>query len=369
MGVSPAAYETEALKAYVAEFPPALVARNQLENAVAEFSTFETARVRDGLNNAIQSALTGAKEPTCGALGEAQAAAVRLLADIPVTSRRGRCVPCIGPAFPNNRRRAHVRPCQSRTPQTGHLWLAFAVTCRGVADGLCVLPVDRDPLVEHVFTRHPPQPTEFVGTENYAELFADPTFWIVVKNNLALRGRHNPRFDFHRAVDGALGQWQDPRAGFVRTAYFTPTVLPMIAAANLWLFFYTPGLGRVGPDRQPVWPAFGQLAGPARNRALGDHHRDNLERGGVLHDLLPRRIADNSRRPQGSRRHRGHQPLDLYAPHRVAAVDADDAVHRRQRHDQLGQADRPFVHPDQGRAVGCLQADPLLHLRDGLCLL
>ena len=80
MGVSPAAYETEALQAYVAEFPPALVARNQLENAVAEFSTFETARVRDGLNNAIQSALTGAKEPA-DALAEAQAAAVRLLKD------------------------------------------------------------------------------------------------------------------------------------------------------------------------------------------------------------------------------------------------------------------------------------------------
>ena len=80
MGVSPAAYETEALKAYVAEFPPALVARNQLENAVAEFSTFETARVRDGLNSAIQSALTGAKEPAA-ALAEAQAAAVRLLSD------------------------------------------------------------------------------------------------------------------------------------------------------------------------------------------------------------------------------------------------------------------------------------------------
>ncbi|MFK7871400.1 MAG: ABC transporter substrate-binding protein [Roseobacter sp.] len=80
MGVSPAAYETEALQTYTAEFPPALVARNQLENAVAEFSTFETARVRDGLNNAIQSALTGAKEPAA-ALAEAQAAAVRLLRD------------------------------------------------------------------------------------------------------------------------------------------------------------------------------------------------------------------------------------------------------------------------------------------------
>jgi sn-glycerol 3-phosphate transport system substrate-binding protein len=79
MGVSPAAYETEALKAYTAEFPPALVARNQLEHAVAEFSTFETARVRDGLNSAIQSALTGAKT-AADALSEAQASAKRLLA-------------------------------------------------------------------------------------------------------------------------------------------------------------------------------------------------------------------------------------------------------------------------------------------------
>ena len=80
MGVSPAAYETEALQAYTAEFPPALVARDQLENAVAEFSTFETARVRDGLNNAIQAALTGTAEPA-DALAEAQAAAERLLRD------------------------------------------------------------------------------------------------------------------------------------------------------------------------------------------------------------------------------------------------------------------------------------------------
>ena len=80
MGVSPAAYETEALKKYTAEFPPALVARNQLEHAVAEFSTFETARVREGLNNAIQAALTGAKS-SADALKEAQASAVRLLKD------------------------------------------------------------------------------------------------------------------------------------------------------------------------------------------------------------------------------------------------------------------------------------------------
>ena len=34
--------------------------------------------------------------------------------------------------------------------------------------------------------------------------------------------------------------------GFLRLAYFTPTVLPMIAVANIWLFFYTP---RVRPAR------------------------------------------------------------------------------------------------------------------------
>jgi sn-glycerol 3-phosphate transport system substrate-binding protein len=78
MGVSPAAYETEVLKKYTAEFPPALVARDQLEHAVAEFSTYQTARVREGLNNAIQAALTGNKTPA-EALGEAQAAAERLL--------------------------------------------------------------------------------------------------------------------------------------------------------------------------------------------------------------------------------------------------------------------------------------------------
>ena len=78
MGVSPASYETEALKAYGKEFPPALVARDQLKDAVAEFSTFETSRVRDGLNNPNQATLTGTKDAKT-ALGEAQEAAERLL--------------------------------------------------------------------------------------------------------------------------------------------------------------------------------------------------------------------------------------------------------------------------------------------------
>ena len=87
------------------------------------------------------------------------------------------------------------------------------------------------------------KPSEFVGTENYADLFADPTFWIVVKNNLLYAGITIPVSIF---IALSMALWANSKIsarGFVRTAYFTPTVLPMIAAANLWLFFYTPGLG------------------------------------------------------------------------------------------------------------------------------
>ena len=87
------------------------------------------------------------------------------------------------------------------------------------------------------------RPTEFVATENYADLFADPTFWKVVINNLIYAGATIP---ISIAIALAMALWANskiPARGFVRTAYFTPTVLPMIAAANLWLFFYTPGLG------------------------------------------------------------------------------------------------------------------------------
>jgi sn-glycerol 3-phosphate transport system substrate-binding protein len=78
MGISPEAYETAALSDYVADFPPARVARDQLEFATAELSTYQTGRVRKLLDDAIQAALTGQAEPA-EALGAAQAEAERLL--------------------------------------------------------------------------------------------------------------------------------------------------------------------------------------------------------------------------------------------------------------------------------------------------
>ncbi|WP_316168865.1 MULTISPECIES: ABC transporter substrate-binding protein [unclassified Bradyrhizobium] len=75
----PDAWETEAMKKYVAEFPAAAVARDQLKDAVAELSTHDNQRVTKALNDALQAVLTGAKEAK-PAFDQAQAEADRILA-------------------------------------------------------------------------------------------------------------------------------------------------------------------------------------------------------------------------------------------------------------------------------------------------
>jgi sn-glycerol 3-phosphate transport system substrate-binding protein len=75
---SPAAWETEEMQAYVKDFPPALVARDQLEYAVAELSTYENQRVTGIFNDALAAAITGSKAPA-EALAEAQQKADAIL--------------------------------------------------------------------------------------------------------------------------------------------------------------------------------------------------------------------------------------------------------------------------------------------------
>jgi sn-glycerol 3-phosphate transport system substrate-binding protein len=78
VAVSPAAYDTPALKKYGSEFSAALVARDQLPHAVAELSTHDNQRVTKALNDGLQAALTGAKSPA-DAMKDAQREAERLL--------------------------------------------------------------------------------------------------------------------------------------------------------------------------------------------------------------------------------------------------------------------------------------------------
>jgi sn-glycerol 3-phosphate transport system substrate-binding protein len=72
------AWETPAMKEYVAGFPAAAVARDQLPYAKAELSTHDNQRVTKALNDGLQAALTGTKTSE-QAMKDAQRESERIL--------------------------------------------------------------------------------------------------------------------------------------------------------------------------------------------------------------------------------------------------------------------------------------------------
>jgi sn-glycerol 3-phosphate transport system permease protein len=111
----------------------------------------------------------------------------------------------------------------------------------------------------------------FVGLENYAVMIDDPTFWKSLRNNFWFALVTIP---VSIALSIGMALWvNDKIAGrqFLRLSYFLPTVLPMIAVANIWIFFYTPGYGLIN---QVI-----QLFGGHGQNWLGD---PNLVLGSVI---------------------------------------------------------------------------------------
>jgi len=83
----------------------------------------------------------------------------------------------------------------------------------------------------------------WVGADNYRAMVEDPVFWQVLGNNLWFALGTIP---LSIGLAMLMAAWVNGRiAGrsLLRLSFFTPTVLPMIAVANIWLFFYTPGYG------------------------------------------------------------------------------------------------------------------------------
>jgi sn-glycerol 3-phosphate transport system permease protein len=89
------------------------------------------------------------------------------------------------------------------------------------------------------------RPGVFVGLDNYQAMFDDPIFWRALNNNIIYATATIPltiglSMTMALAVNGKI-----VGRSFIRLSFFTPTVLPMIAVANIWLFFYSPGYGLV----------------------------------------------------------------------------------------------------------------------------
>jgi len=88
------------------------------------------------------------------------------------------------------------------------------------------------------------RPARFVGLEHYRRMLTDdPIFIQVVWNNFLYALATVPASIGLALLMALLVNERIRARGLVRLAYFTPTVLPMVAAANIWLFFYTPGYG------------------------------------------------------------------------------------------------------------------------------
>jgi len=106
------------------------------------------------------------------------------------------------------------------------------------------------------------RPSIFIGTENYEYMFEDPVFVEAVMNNLWYSlGTIIPSIIL-AIVMALFVNSKLPGKTLLRMAYFTPTILPMIAVSNLWLFFYTPDIG--------LLDQIGALFGLGSHNWLGD---------------------------------------------------------------------------------------------------
>ena len=112
------------------------------------------------------------------------------------------------------------------------------------------------------------RPAAYVGIENYRLMADDPVFWQSLWNNLYFSLGTIP---LSIALAIAMALWVNGRIagrGLLRLSYFTPTVLPMIAVANIWLFFYTPQYGLLEQISGLFgWPSHNWLGSPST--ALG----------------------------------------------------------------------------------------------------
>jgi len=86
-------------------------------------------------------------------------------------------------------------------------------------------------------------------------LIDDPIFWKVLTNNAWFALGTIPTSITLAIAMALLVNRAIPGRSLVRMAYFTPTILPMIAVANIWLFFYTPDIGLI--DQAASWLGIG----------------------------------------------------------------------------------------------------------------
>ena len=82
------------------------------------------------------------------------------------------------------------------------------------------------------------QALEFIGIENYINLAGSSLFWKVMGNTLYFALITIVPSMVVGLFLATIVNRRSRMTGFVRTAYFYPVVMPMIAIASIWMFIY-----------------------------------------------------------------------------------------------------------------------------------
>lgn len=79
---------------------------------------------------------------------------------------------------------------------------------------------------------------EYIAFENYTYLFGNSTFWKVMRNTLVFALMTVIPSMILGLCLAMLVNRKGKHIGFIRSAFFYPSVMPMIAIASVWMFIY-----------------------------------------------------------------------------------------------------------------------------------
>jgi len=249
------------------------------------------------------------------------------------------------------------------------LRLAAADARDGAARVVHALPRDREPLAQ-LFLHAARQPARGLRR-------ARPLSPALRRSDLLagaveqplVRGRYHSAVDRARVADGALGQRSHRGPGFPAPCLFHADDPSDDRRGEHLAFLLYAGIRAARASARQVRCRNAQLARQQIDGAARNDGGDRVERGGILHDLLPRGAAVPVTASRGGRGDRGRIAVVFLPPRHFPAAHADHAVRAGQRGDQRIPSRRPYRRDDARRSGQRDGAAPLLHLRDWLPLL
>jgi len=86
---------------------------------------------------------------------------------------------------------------------------------------------------------------EFLGLQNWREVFNDPAVWSSLQNTLVFTLMSTPPLVVIALVMALLANRSGALGWFLRFSYFAPFVLPATVVTLIWVWIYQPGFGLV----------------------------------------------------------------------------------------------------------------------------